>query len=141
MQYPGPQLVVLLFAGAVVGCGGSGAPFASVPVSGSVTYEDGSPIPSGGIKVYFHSLTPPKAGMHPRPATVGVGPDGKFAEVTTYKYADGLVLGEHKVTLVCLENGKPTTKYAKEYSDPEKTPLRVKVTGSGQVLEIKVPKP
>lgn len=141
MRYLGARFILLLVAVCVLGCGGSGSPFASVPVSGSVTYEDGSPIPCAGIKVYFHSLTPPKAGLHPRPATVGVGADGKFADVTTYKFADGLVLGEHKVTLVCLEKGKPTTKYAKEYSDPEKTPLRVTVTGSGQVLEIKVPKP
>jgi hypothetical protein len=124
-----------------IGCGSGGNPFKSVPVSGKVTYEDGSPIPVSGIKIYFHSLLPPKDGMHPRPATAGVGPDGTFKDVTTYKYADGLVLGEHKVSLVCQEGGGLTKKIPREYALPAKTPLRVEVTESGQILEIKIPKP
>jgi hypothetical protein len=123
------------------GCSGTGSPFDSVPVTGKVTYEDGSPIPAQGIKVYFHCLEEPIDGMHPRPATVGVGSDGTFSDVTTYKYADGLVLGEHKVSLVCLEGGKLTPKIPKEYAVPATTPLRVEVTEAGQFLEIKVPKP
>jgi hypothetical protein len=105
-----------------------------VSVSGKVTYEDGSPIPV--TKLYFYSLQPPIDGMHPRPATVGVGPDGSFSDVTTYKYADGLVLGEHKVALF-----GDLKKLPKDCTDPTKTPLRVQITDSGQVLEIKVPKP
>jgi hypothetical protein len=130
-------IVVLLLAG----CTGTGSPFDSVPVSGKVTYDDGSPIPVQGMKVYFHCLEPPIDGMHPRPATVGVGADGTFKDVTTYKYADGLVLGEHKVSLVCLEGGKLTPKIPKEFAVPATTPLRVEVTEAGQFLEIKVPKP
>ena len=136
---------VFLAIGALVlflsGCGGSGNPFDSVPVSGKVTYEDGTPIPVQGIKLYFHCLEPPKEGMHPRPATVGVDADGTFNDVTTYKYADGLVLGKHKVSLVCVENGKLTPKIPRDYSLPSKTPLVVEVTDAGQFLEIKVPKP
>jgi hypothetical protein len=104
-------------------------------------YEDGTPIPVG-MKVFFHSQTPPKEGMHPRPAMVGVGPDGKFENLTTYKYADGLVVGPHKVTFVAQEaDGKPSKKIPKDYADVRTTPLLVEVTHSGQVLEIKVPKP
>ncbi len=116
------------------GCNRSSSPFESVSVSGKVTYEDGSPIPV--TKLYFYSLQPPIDGMHPRPATVGVGPDGSFSDVTTYKYADGLVLGEHKVALF-----GDLKKLPKDCTDPTKTPLRVQITDSGQVLEIKVPKP
>lgn len=124
----------------LVGCGGGG-PFKSVPVSGIVTYEDGTLIPVG-MKVFFHSQTPPKDGMHPRPAMVGVGPDGKFENVTTYKYADGLVVGPHKVTLVAQDaNGKMSKLIAKDCADVRTTPLTVEVTHSSQVLEIKVPKP
>jgi hypothetical protein len=123
------------------GCDRSGNPFKSVPVSGKVSYDDGSLIPVQGIKVFFHSLEPPKNGLHPRPATVGVGPDGTFSDVTTYKYADGLVLGKHKVSLVCEEDGKLTKKIPREYAIPAHTPLVIEVTDSGQVLEIKVPKP
>ena len=125
----------------LAGCGGSGSPFESVPVSGKVTYEDGSLIPVQGMKIYFHSQEPPKNGMHPRPATVGAGPDGTFKDVTTYKFADGLVLGKHKVSLVCQEGGKLTSKIPKDYALPARTPLVVEVTESGQFLEIKVPKP
>lgn len=135
------RLVAWVLPVLVAGCGGSGSPFDSVPVSGKVTYDDGTPIPVQGMKVYFHCLEPPVDGNHPRPATVGVGADGTFNDVTTYKYADGLVLGEHKVSLVCMEGGKLTPKIPNDYAVPAKTPLRVTVTESGQVLEIKIPKP
>lgn len=130
-------LVVVL----LVGCGGSGSPFKSVPVRGKVTYEDGTPIPVQGMKIYFHSLEPPKDGMHPRPATAGVGRDGTFENVTTHKYADGLILGKHKVSLVCQEGGQLTKKIPREYALPAETPLVIEVEKSGQFLEIKVPKP
>jgi len=123
------------------GCGGNGSPFTSVPVSGRVTYEDGSAIPVAGMKIYFHSLEPPKGDMHPRPGIGSVGADGSFSDITTYKYADGVVLGKNTVTLVCEEGGKLTTKIPKQYEHPESTPLQVEITKSGQVLEIKVPKP
>jgi hypothetical protein len=125
----------------LAGCNGTGSPFKSVPVSGKVTYEDGTTIPVPGMKIFFHCMEPPKDGMHPRPATAGAGADGTFTDVTTYKFADGLVLGQHKVSLVCEEGGKLTNKIPKDYARPEKTPLTVEVTKSGQFLEIKVPKP
>jgi hypothetical protein len=123
------------------GCSGSGSPFESVPVSGKVTYEDGSPIPVPGMTLFFHSMEPPRDGMHPRPATVGVGADGTFKDITTYKPADGLVLGKHKVSLVAQKGEKLTNQIPMEYALPDKTPLVVEITESGQFLEIKVPKP
>ncbi len=125
----------------LVGCGGSGNPFDSVPVTGKVTYEDGSLIPVSGMKLYFHCLVPPKDGLHPRTAAVSVGSDGTFKDVTTHKYADGLVFGQHKVSIDCRENGTLTKKIPKQYATPTTTPLIIEVTESGQVLEIKVPKP
>jgi hypothetical protein len=132
---------IVLLSLAMSGCGGSGSPFDSVPVSGKVTYEDGSPIPVQGMKLYFHCLEPPKNGMHPRPATVGTSSNGEFTDVTTYKYADGLVLGKHKVTILAQKNATDTPPLPDDYSYPERTPLVVEVTDSGQFLEIKVPKP
>lgn len=122
------------------GCG-SNSPFTSVPVTGKVTYDDGTPIPVAGMRIFFHSLEPPKNGMHPRPAQAGVGPEGTFKDVTSYKFADGLVLGKHSVSLVCEEGGKLTNKIPRDYALPEKTPLEVEVTEAGQFLEIKIPKP
>jgi len=123
------------------GCDRNASPFDSVPVTGQVMYEDGSPIPVQGMTIFFHCLEPPIDGMHPRPATVGVGPDGTFENVTTYKYADGLVLGKHKVSLVSRKGDKPAPEIPREYSLPDKTPIVVEVTESGQHLEIKIPKP
>ncbi len=118
----------------IAGCSDSGNPFESVPVSGKFTYDDGTQIPVQGMRVFFYSEQPPKDGKHPRPAVVGVGADGTFKDVTTYKYADGLVLGKHKVSLEC-------PKVPKEYRSTTTTPLVIEVTESGQFLEIKVPKP
>ncbi|HEX3598687.1 MAG TPA: hypothetical protein VHU84_01020, partial [Lacipirellulaceae bacterium] len=90
-------------------------------MSGKVTYDDGSAIPVPGMKIYFHSLEPPIGDMHARPGIGSVGPDGRFSDITTYKYADGVVLGKHTVTLVCEERGKLTTKIPKEYEHPQST--------------------
>src|SRR5215831_6562056 len=123
------------------GCGSSGGPFVAVPVSGKVTYDDGTLIPVAGMKLFFHCLEEPKDGMHPRQAQVPVGSDGTFKDVTTYKYADGLVPGKHSVAVIALEGGKYSSKVPLDYALTEKTPLVIEVTHSGQVLEIKVPKP
>jgi hypothetical protein len=129
-------VVTCLLALSFIGCGGSSGPFDFVPVSGKVTYEDGSPIPIAGMRIYFHSLEPPKDGMHVRPGVGSVAADGTFKEITSYKFADGLAFGKYKVSLVTND-----TKVPKDYTTPEKTPLQVDITESGQVLEIKVPKP
>jgi hypothetical protein len=131
----------ILIAAVIAGCNNSGNPFTSVPVSGKLTFEDGTLIPVPGIKLFFHCLEPPKGNMHPRPAQVSVEADGTFKDITTYKFGDGLVLGKHSVTVVALENGRPSKKIPAEYAFPQKSPLVVEVTSSGQVLEIKVPKP
>src|SRR6478672_8280963 len=123
---------ILAIAALTVGCNGSGNPFTSVPVSGKLTYEDGTLIPVQGMKLFFHCLEPPKGNMHPRPAQVPVADDGTFSDVTTYKFADGLVLGKHSVTVVALDKGKPSKQIPSEYAYPQKTPLVVEVTKSGQ---------
>ena len=117
----------------LAGCGGSGGSFKYVPVTGKVTYEDGTLIPVSGMRIYFHSLEPAMDGMHVRPGIGGIGSDGTFKDITTYKYADGLVLGKYKVSLVIQEAGGSTPKIPKEYALPEKTPLRVEEIGRAHV--------
>ncbi|HEY4233634.1 MAG TPA: hypothetical protein VGM76_09415 [Lacipirellulaceae bacterium] len=134
-------LIIGLLVGLLTGCGSGGGPFSYVPVSGKVTYDDGSSIPVGGMKVYFHSLDPPSGEAHVPPGIASAGPNGAFENVTSHKYGDGLIKGKYKVTLVCEEAGKLTTKIPKDYERPDTTPLHVEITESGQVLEIKVPKP
>ena len=129
-------LVVAAIAPLIAGCGGTSSPFTFVPVTGKVTYEDGSPIPGGGFRIYFHSLEPPKDGMHVRPGIGSTAADGTFKDITSYKFADGLAYGKYKVSLAT-----DATKVPKDYTTPDKTPLTIEVTESGQVLDIKVPKP
>jgi hypothetical protein len=76
-----------------------------------------------------------------RPGMGAVAADGTFNDVTSYKFADGLAYGKYKVSLVAEEGGKLTAKIPKDCAQPDKSPLEVEVTESGQVLEIKVPKP
>lgn len=132
---------VALLTATIAGCGGSASPFAAVPVSGKVVYEDGSPIPVQGMELSFHSLMPPKDGFHPRVGAANVGGDGLFEMVTSHKYADGLLPGKHKVVIISREGGQLTKNIPQECAALRSTPVEIEVTGSGQVLEIKVPKP
>jgi hypothetical protein len=134
-------IATILLVALVAGCGDSTNPFDTVPVSGKVVYDDGSPIPVQGMDLSFHSQTPPKEGLHPRVGAVGVKSDGTFENVTSHKYADGLALGKHKVVIISREAGKFTRKIPKECTEARTTPVEVEVTDSGQFLEIKVPKP
>lgn len=134
-------LVIPAVAIQFAGCGGSGSPFDFVPVSGKVVYEDGSQIPVSGMRIYFHTMEPPKDGMHIRPGVGSVAADGTFKDITSYKYADGLTYGRYKVSLINSERVGDVLAIPKECSLPDKTPLQVEVTESGQFLEIKVPKP
>jgi hypothetical protein len=123
----------------VVGCGGGG-PFEYVPVDGKITYEDGSPIPLQGARILFIALDAPDQGtVKPRPAMADVNEQGEFACVTSYKYGDGLIPGEHKVVIQGspVRDGKPI--FPKACASSADTPLRV--TTENTPLAIKVPKP
>jgi hypothetical protein len=129
---------VVLFSIFALGCGSNG-PFKYVPVSGKVTYEDGSPIP-GGCRLMFSSMdVAPVGTAHPRPGMANVDANGNFDCVTSYKYGDGLVKGKHKVAVQAANEreGKPVVP--KEYASTETTPLEIDAANTP--LDIKVPKP
>ncbi len=121
-----------------VGCDGGASPFAYVPVSGQVTYEDGTPIKEN-IRLQFVSLDQPAVGAsHARPALTTVNAQGRFENVTSYKYGDGLVPGRHRVAILdAEENGKLLVP--QECTNVNTTPL--KVDTATLPLVIKVPKP
>lgn len=126
-----------------LGCG-SGSPFDYVPVSGTLTYEDGATIPAGGIELQFFAQdAKPVNGAHPRPAGTKVDASGNFANVTSYKYGDGLVLGKHKVSIDYATDAKGKRLVPKEYTHGGTTPLIVEITedSAESPLEIKVPRP
>lgn len=137
------RAVLLLAAATCLGCG-DGNPFDYVPVSGKLTYEDGTPIPAGGIELQFFAQdAKPVNGAHPRQAGAKVDASGSFANVTSYKYGDGLVLGKHKVAIDYATDAKGKFLVPKEYTHGGTTPLIVEITedSAETPLDIKVPRP
>ncbi len=131
--------LVLLILALLPGCGGSNSPFDYVPVEGTLSYEDGSQIPAGGIKLIFDSQAPPVGDAYPRPATVIVGREGKFDKVTSYKYGDGLTPGKHKVSILYANDAGGNLLIPREYINGATTPLVIDT--ADLPLKIKVPRP
>lgn len=133
------RLLVTLLLILCMGCGSSG-PFDYLPVEGVVTYEDGTPIPVGGIELKFiaQNVSGPE-GAKPRPAIAHLDDQGKFALVTSYKYGDGLIPGKHKVAITKAFDKNKNPLVPEEYLSTKTTPLIIDT--SNLPLEIKVPKP
>ena len=123
------------------GCGPR-SPFDQVQVSGTLAYDDGTLIPAEQIILKFEPLAPPKdektfppAGM----SYVNVS-DGTFDVVTSYKYADGLVRGKHRVLVVATSaSGETTSLVPPEYVDSERTPLVIDTADSPLKLRVRKP--
>jgi hypothetical protein len=132
----------LLFVIAVLLCSGcgSGSPFDYVEVSGTLTYDDGTPIPAPSIRLQFAAQDAPAVeGAHPRPAVANVDDKGMFECATSYKYGDGLIPGQHKVAVQQATGPGGRLLVPKEYTSIATTPLMVNTEDAP--LEIKVPKP
>ena len=68
------------------------------------------------------------------------GKTGQFELASTYAYGDGIIVGDHKVTVQCIVNGNEDKKMVPaEYQDKDKTPL--KVNSSESPFDFKIPKP
>ncbi len=133
-----PTIVIAL------GCGGESAPFAIVPVSGKVTYKDGSLIPAHRLLVKFHpQVEAIDAKTHPRYAQAEVDPKtGEFVEATTWKWGDGVIPGAQKVTIESLKKGdSPNGNVAPLYSSVDTTPLTTEVKNSNEPFTFEVDKP
>jgi len=132
---PSFGLVSAVLLCGVIGCGGS-EPFKLLPVSGKVAYEDGSLISAPRIEVVFE----PQAGpidpkTHPRPGRAEVNPtDGTFAEATSHKYGDGVVVGKHKVKVITYDKKETPTEL-------RVTPAEIEVGPGKTKFEFHVKKP
>jgi hypothetical protein len=129
----------LALAAVLSGCGSSG-PYDYVPVSGTITYEDGSPIPLGGARLLFFPQEMPEAGAAvPRQAMANLDANGAFDCATSYKYGDGLIPGKHKVVIQgnSMVDGKQI--FPKAFNSESETPLVIDTADTP--LVIKVPKP
>lgn len=140
MRQHGTLLIWLLLGALTCGCNQDGSPFDYTPVSGRITYEDGTPIPASGMRLGFVVQdVSPEGEAYPRPADAVVDAQGNFPRVTSYKYGDGLIPGKHKVTLYYATDAKGDLLVPKEYTQPGTTPLEI--TTDQLPLEIKVPRP
>jgi hypothetical protein len=141
-QRSAPRAIPWTIAIAIVliaGC--SQEPFAMVPVSGAITFEDGSLIQAERIVVCFvPQVDPVDAKTHPLSGRAEVDiKTGAFTQATSHKYGDGLVRGTHKVYLeVYPKAGIAPPPIPREYSTVKDTPL----TYDTEKLEciIKLPK-
>lgn len=135
--------IVLVAAGLLVspGCGSSD-PFDYVQVTGKVTYDDGTPIPVEPLVLTFYPQSGPlDAKTHPRTGmAVASKQDGTVGEITSHKAGDGLVPGEHKVTLTNLDGTPlPANLVPSEYAKPETTPLKIDTAETPFHLEVRKP--
>jgi hypothetical protein len=131
-----PFIAVIIFC---LGCG-SGGPFHYQEVQGTLTYEDGTPIPSGGIQLKFIALDVAAVeDSHPRPAIANLDAQGEFPCVTSYKYGDGLVPGKHKIAILGAKDNHGKLLVPKECTHVTTTPLIVDTADAP--FEIKVPRP
>jgi hypothetical protein len=118
------QHCVYLFALAALilvpcsGCGsGSGAVTALVPVKGKVTYK-GQPLTSG--VVHF------EPDGYGRPATGKLQPDGSYT-LGTLKEGDGVVAGEHLVTIGGFDKPLASDRTLKKYGSRRDSGLTAEV--------------
>ena len=124
----------------LAGCGDEAPPFEFAPVTGKVTYEDGSPLQG---KYQIINFTPvgikPVDGQYAPPASAKIEPDGTFKLASGQE--DGAVVGQHKITLVVFDEYGPSPKsmISKEYNDLSSTPLARDVkSGSNEFNDLKV---
>ncbi len=133
-------LPMLLMLPAFCSCCGSSDPFAYVPVSGKITYEDGSLIPAARLRLTFVSQSEAiDEKTHPRPGVAEVNvSDGTFDAVTSRRYGDGIVRGKHKVTVLAMDaNEQPIGVVPAIYQDENTTPLEVDTAEQPFALTIK----
>jgi hypothetical protein len=141
LRQPNDALRSLGFLALIVAAGCGGKPYSCVPVSGKVMYEDGTPIPAGQIRLTFISQTPasdpklpPKNGL-----AVADGKTGAFDYATTFIHKDGIIVGEHKVVIQCINGGHEAHNLIPdEFQTPNTTTLKVR--SSEAPFVIKVPK-
>ena len=133
------RLLLIVVSLICAGCG-SGSPYDYVEASGTLLYEDGTPIPAGNIRLQFAAQDAPVVeSAFPRPAVANVNEKGEFECVTSYKYGDGLIPGRHKVAVQQATGPNSRPLVPKEFTSIATTPLTVQTDEAP--FSIRVPKP
>ncbi|MEO2049221.1 MAG: hypothetical protein ABGX16_21895 [Pirellulales bacterium] len=136
-EHPQRVLALVLMCALLAGCGEK-SPFELVAVRGKIAYSDGSLITADQLLVKFIPQGIRAIGKHASRSseTYAKVTDGTFTGLTTWKYADGVMVGHHKVVVMSLRVGsrgvgEPTTAVPFHYQDATSTPLEVEVTSGG----------
>jgi hypothetical protein len=134
---------IALFVGMLVGCGnGTSNPWTPVPVSGKITYEDGSLVQAKSVRLIFLPLAPPiDSKTVPRQGIGGLNTaDGTFGSPTTYKPNDGVIPGKFKLVISATDGERALSKKVpKEYASGATTPIELDTANTP--FEIKIKKP
>lgn len=137
------QLALLTLGAVSLGC--KGEMFPIVPITGKVTYDDGSLINAGMLQVQFVPTQEPVEGkFHPPQSGADVEVStGEFKECRMRNGKLGVLKGKHKVLIISLSKDgfKKTFEVPKEYHSVETTPLTVDIEKKDQVVTLTVPKP
>jgi len=135
-------LFLIVPAFLLTGCGTD--PFRYVDVTGTVKYEDGTPIPAAFMTVTFESQSEGiDEKTHPRPGMAVVKEDGTFGQVTSSPQAigEGIVPGKHKVVIRAFDDmERQLDVIPSEYSDVTTTPIEID-TNDTTHFDIKIKKP
>ena len=99
--------ITLLCLSMLVGCGESRV--STYPVSGTVVFDDGSPVSTGTVE--FSSID------HELTATGKIGEDGSFV-LGTYKTDDGACAGNHRVIVMQMIINDGTVIHTKDHGKP-----------------------
>ena len=135
-------LVAILVALAPCGCKRV-AQAPTIPVSGKVTYEDGSLVPANQIELRF--LTQPELAQekdYPAAATARVDTrDGTFKEMTTWQHGDGVIAGQYAVEAIRYgDEENPGGYEARSYRGERVWPAKVTVAPDKTEFHITIPK-
>lgn len=118
----------------LIGCGPS-----LYPAGGTVTYEDGIPVPGDGTVVFEGTV-----GGRLEMARGAIGPDGRF-QLSTLKPGDGAYAGTYHVKLVPAPSDpdQPTRspKYHPRYTEFETSGLEFEVKPGANEFPITVSRP
>jgi hypothetical protein len=138
--------LLLVLAASLTGCGSS-SPFDIVPVSGKVTYQDGSLIQADRIVVTFVPQDVASKGRDAAASATGDVnvADGTFSGLTTESHNDGAIVGRHKVLVQALKTGpagvgEPTAAVPAKYAKAATTPLEVEVTSGNRYFDLPIDK-
>jgi hypothetical protein len=120
MRFSHSLALAAILLGACWGCGsGSAVPPSLIPVKGKVTYK-GQPVTKGIVRFE------PDSGFG-RMATGELESDGTF-ELTTLKPGDGVVAGEHRVTVSDFDKSLSKDRALRKYGNGSNSGLKAEVT-------------